>query len=272
MSRILPQPGLANPGLELVSPAVGASVTDLATLTETPAAGQVTGEVDFSVCFTAAAAACTTGGADAGQNKAVAPAGGNSGTATSNAVQLTQAGFYCFRADYDSLSSTAYQDTTHSNASTECVQAVPPAPTIEVTKTAVPTTVPEPEGSLTFNVAVHNTSTETVTLTTLTDDVYGNLDGQGTCDVTPGAVLAADATYNCSFSGAFTGDATDDQTDVVTATAVDSDANQATDTDDATVSLHRRPADDHRRQDGQPDRSSTSPAVGVGFSVVVTNN
>ena len=55
---------------------------------------------------------------------------------------------------------------------------------IAVTKTASPTSIQEPGGNATFSVSVKNTSAvDTVTITSLTDDVYGNLDGKGTCDV-----------------------------------------------------------------------------------------
>ena len=63
-------------------------------------------------------------------------------------------------------------------------------PTINVVKDATPLTPPAPGGTFTFNVVVTNTSFEPVTITSLTDDVYGNLNGRGTCAI--GAVLAAE--------------------------------------------------------------------------------
>src|SRR5918994_963066 len=55
---------------------------------------------------------------------------------------------------------------------------------IVVTKTANPTTLPEPGGNATFDVKIDNTSaSDSVTISSLVDDVYGNLDGKGTCDV-----------------------------------------------------------------------------------------
>ena len=108
-------------------------------------------------------------------------------------------------------------------------------PTIVVDKTATILSRPEPGGKFTFEVAVKNTSFETVTITSLTDDIYGNLDGRGTCDI--GAILAPNASYTCAFDGDFTGNAGDKQTDIVSAAAVDNDGSEATDTDDATVEL-----------------------------------
>ena len=108
-------------------------------------------------------------------------------------------------------------------------------PTISVDKTAKPLTRPEPGGTFTFMVEVTNTSDEAVTITSLVDDKYGDLDGQGTCAI--GAELAPDESYTCGFNGDFTGNAGDEHTNTVTATAVDDDGSSATDDDDATVSL-----------------------------------
>ena len=97
---------------------------------------------------------------------------------------------------------------------------------------------PEPGGSFTFNAAVTNTSNEPVTITSLTDNVYGNLATQGTCTTALGAVLAANGgSYTCAFAGSFFGNAGASQTDTVTAVAVDDDGSTANDTDDATVMI-----------------------------------
>ncbi|MEZ4597173.1 MAG: hypothetical protein R3C32_10345 [Chloroflexota bacterium] len=109
------------------------------------------------------------------------------------------------------------------------------APSIAVDKTADPLTLPEPGGDFTFAVTVTNDSVEPVTLTSLVDDVYGDLDGQGDCAL-PQAI-AIGASYACSFAGSFAGNAGDTQTDTIPATARDDEGNEATDDDDATVEL-----------------------------------
>jgi hypothetical protein len=108
-------------------------------------------------------------------------------------------------------------------------------PIIEVVKTASPLTRPEPGGSFTFDVEVINHSFESVTITSLEDDIHGDLDGRGTCDV--GATLAPGASYDCSFTASFTGNAGDSETDTVTAVAVDDDGSSDEDSDDATIRL-----------------------------------
>ena len=111
------------------------------------------------------------------------------------------------------------------------------APNIQVEKTASPETMPEPGGFFTFTVVVTNTSIEPVTITDLDDDIYGDLNGRGTCAV--GAQLPANGgTYTCAFPGEFLGTAEGPgQTDVVTVIGVDDDGTTVTDEDDATVGL-----------------------------------
>jgi hypothetical protein len=143
-------------------------------------------------------------------------------------------------------------------------------PTIGVQKTASPLTRPEPGGAFTFTVVVTNTSFEPVTLTSLTDNVYGNLNGQGTCAT--GAVLGANGgTYTCTFTGNFFGNAGAVQTDVVTATAVDNDGDTATASDDATVSILNVVPQILVLKDATP-ASRPEPGGPFTFTVQVVNN
>ncbi|MEW6153413.1 MAG: hypothetical protein AB1673_05410 [Actinomycetota bacterium] len=80
-----------------------------------------------------------------------------------------------------------------------------------------------------------NTSNEPVTVTSLADDIHGNLQGQGTCAV--GALLQPGQTYTCSFTATFTGNAGASETNTVTAVVVDDEGSTAIGTAQATVSL-----------------------------------
>jgi hypothetical protein len=112
------------------------------------------------------------------------------------------------------------------------------ASAITVTKDAFPSSLPEPGGDFTFSVEVANDSTaDTVTISSLTDDIYGSLDGQGDCDVSPAVSLAPGDSYECSFTGSFTGGPGAVQTDVVTASGTDDDGATVSDTDDAVVEI-----------------------------------
>ena len=106
-------------------------------------------------------------------------------------------------------------------------------PTMVVSKTAVPLEVPEPGAASTFTVSVTNTSAEPITITSVGDDVYGNL--AGACGIP--ATVQPGATFECSFTRTVQGDAGDRRTDIVTITAQDDEGNRVTEQDDATVTI-----------------------------------
>jgi hypothetical protein len=97
---------------------------------------------------------------------------------------------------------------------------------------------------VTFSVSVENTSVEAVTLTGLSDDVFGDLlDGSNpnvssnTC-VSIDTALSIGETVGCSFDAVVTGDAGEpDHLDTVTATVQDDDGNSGTGYDSATVAF-----------------------------------
>jgi uncharacterized repeat protein (TIGR01451 family) len=110
-------------------------------------------------------------------------------------------------------------------------------PTISVAKSANPTSVAETGGAVQFTVNVTNNSGEAVTLTALTDSIYGNLDLQGTCGL-PQTLAANGGSYSCSFSQVVSGNVGGpNHQNVVTATASDDENNQTTAQDDAVVSF-----------------------------------
>ena len=108
-------------------------------------------------------------------------------------------------------------------------------PAISVTKTATPSTVPEPGGNVSFAVSVTNTGDVAVSLASLVDDVYGDLNGTGTCALPQ--PLAPGKSYACSFTTFVGGVGGTVETDVVTARAATSEGRQASASDDATVTI-----------------------------------
>jgi hypothetical protein len=117
-------------------------------------------------------------------------------------------------------------------------------PTLAVAKTPSVGSVPEPGGTVTFSVDVVNTSVEPVTLTSLIDDVYGDLldpanpaPAANTC-VTEPPLVAAGGTFSCTFDADVVGDHGDpDHVNVVTATVDDGDGNTQAGSDDAAVGI-----------------------------------
>ena len=152
------------------------------------------------------------------------------------------------------------------------------APSIEVTKTANPETLPEPGGPVEFTVQVKNNSvsTDPVTITSLVDDPDGdkgqaeviNLGGKGSCHV-PQTIEPGD-TYTCKFTRTISGNAGDVKTDVVTASGHDDDGHEVSDDDDATVRLTDVPSSIAVEKTASPT-SMPAPGGPVTFTVVVKN-
>ncbi len=113
-------------------------------------------------------------------------------------------------------------------------------PQIAVVKSAEPSSLPEPGGLVTFTVTVQNNSvtSDPLTLTSLVDSVYGDLDGRGTCDVPQ--TIPPGGSYTCSFSAQVSGEAGDSEMDVVTASGSDDEGNTVSASDDATVTITPR--------------------------------
>jgi hypothetical protein len=100
------------------------------------------------------------------------------------------------------------------------VNIVVESPTITVTKTASPVTLQEPGGDVVYTVDVKNNgSSVAVTITSLTDDLYGDLNGLGDCSVPQ--TIQPGATYSCSFTETVSGNAGDTITDEACASGHD---------------------------------------------------
>ncbi|MGH9265025.1 MAG: hypothetical protein ACRD1D_10080, partial [Acidimicrobiales bacterium] len=141
----------------------------------------------------------------------------------------------------DIITTTAVDDrgqqVTHQSRATVTITDVPPS--IRIVKTPDPLSRPEPGGTFRFTLTITNPSFEPVTIISLVDDIYGDLNGRGSCAI--GVTLAANGgTYSCSFDGDFFGNAGDSQTDTVTVVAVDDEGTQVTAEAKATVTLTPR--------------------------------
>ena len=130
---------------------------------------------------------------------------------------------------------TAADGATDDATDDETVTFTNVMPDITVTKTANPTNVPETGGSVTFTFLVANIGVENVTLTSLTDSTFGDLNGQGTCAI--GGAIAAGSSYTCSITVWLSGDSAIPHTNTVTAIGTDNDGSMDTATDDETVTF-----------------------------------
>lgn len=161
------------------------------------------------------------------------------GSATTAAVTGVPTGTVCTAAEttvagFNSQANQTFPAVTAGGTSTVTfVNTRSTGPVITVVKSANPTSRPEPGGTFTFTVRVTNNSSQSVVITSITDDVHGNLDGRGSCDA--GQTIAAGATYTCAFSVEFTGDSGDSETDRVTVVVTDPGGRTGTDVSDGVT-------------------------------------
>ncbi len=119
------------------------------------------------------------------------------------------------------------------------------APSIDVTKVASRTSVPEPGCDVDFTVKIVNNSvsSDPVTITSLTDKIEEgeliDLNGKGDCTV--GFTIDPGEFYTCTFTRFVGGVPGTSETDEVTASGVDDDDTPVTDSDSATVTINDIP-------------------------------
>ena len=176
--------------------------------------------------------------------------------------------------------------TEEPESSNDAIIALTDVPsTITVTKTANPTVVQD-SGPVTFTVVVRNDSAvDTVYIQTLTDSIYGDVNGKGTCTLEDGIAagpagsrqILPSASYTCTF----TATVSQTETDVVTATGVDDDDQPVSDDDDATVTVNHTPPPPHVPATDISVTKAATPAVQlpqgggtapITYNLVVKNN
>jgi LPXTG-motif cell wall-anchored protein len=151
------------------------------------------------------------------------------------------------------------------------------APSIAVSKTPSVGSVSEPGGTVTFTVEVENTSVESIVLTDLDDDVFGDLldptnpdVDNNTCETEP-TLIGVGVTFTCVFDGNVDGIFGDpDHVNTVTATVDDGEGNIGTGSDDATVTFDDVPPTLNVWKIADPG-SVPEPGATVTFTVEVDN-
>ena len=145
-----------------------------------------------------------------------------------------------------------------------------PPPMIQVTKTADPVQVFEPGEEVEFTVVIENLShpTDPVTITSLVDDIHGDLNGQGTCSVPQ--LIQPGESYTCVFTALVSGNAGDSETDTVTASGTDDEGTPVSDDDDATVDVVGVPPVIEVTKTADPVQVF-EPGEEVEFTVVIEN-
>lgn len=155
-----------------------------------------------------------------------------------------------------------------SDSDSETVNVLDVPSSIAVTKTADPTSLPEPGGDVDYTVVVRNTSAvDDVTINSVIDDKFGDV--SASCGTLP-AVLAPNATLTCTFVRPVTGNAGATHVNVATANGVDDDGNSLTANDNASVGITNLPSSIAVTKTANPTQV---PETGgdVTFTVVVRN-
>lgn len=135
--------------------------------------------------------------------------------------------------------------------------------------------ITEGSGPVAFKVVVTNDSvgSDPVTITSLKDDMHGDLNGQGTCSFAPvdGLTIAPGASYACTFSATVTVPVNASEVDTVTALGHDDDGVDVNASDTATVTVVDVPGKISLIKVASPT-SVDEPGGVVTFTVTVTND
>ena len=115
-------------------------------------------------------------------------------------------------------------------------------PTVALTKSAASTSVPEPGANVTFSFVIENTAAEAVTITSLTDTVFGDITAE--CDLVGDTLAPSDGqpgtgpdSARCEVTRGLLGNAGDQHHNIATVVVADDDGNSASAQDDATVAF-----------------------------------
>lgn len=106
-----------------------------------------------------------------------------------------------------------------------------------LTKQANPPTVPESGAPVTFTFNLFNSGAQAVTVSSLIDDHFGDLNGQGTCVADGSIAVAPGNSYQCTFTTTIAGNRGTPHTNVATATVQNNSGVTRTATATATVTF-----------------------------------
>jgi len=155
----------------------------------------------------------------------------------------------------------------NTEATTACETILEPS--LSLTLTSEPTTIPEPGGNVNFGVEVANTGFVSVTVTALEENVIGNLDGQGSCTLP--IVLEPAAAASCQYTANISGSAGQEITRSVTVTGHDKIDVLATAMDDVVIAITEALEPSLGLTLTADPTSLPEPGGDVGFEVEVTN-
>ena len=169
--------------------------------------------------------------------------------------------------DIDNTATTDSAQTSPQTASA----AVPITldPQVTATKTASPTSIPEPGGSVTFTYRVENTGNVALTITSLEDDIYGSLSGDADCHL--GSVISPGDFCEFSLSDTIFDAADTTHTNVFTIQAQDGLGGTSSDNDAATVTITAVPPTVSLTKTVTPPATLAEPGGSFEYTLTVLN-
>ncbi len=147
---------------------------------------------------------------------------------------------------------------------------VPAIGAVEISKVALPRSLREPGGNARYGILIVNPSPVTILLDSLVDDLYGDLDGQGSCKL-PLTLTPASPSYYCQFPGLVSGTPGQVITDTVVVSGRDDNSFPVQAQAQASVRIVDVSADISVRKVPNP-AVLDAPGGTVVFSVAVQNN
>ena len=147
----------------------------------------------------------------------------------------------------------------------------PPPGDLRLVKFASPANIDEPGGTVQYDVLVANLSPTPVELTSLVDDLYGDLNGKGSCSV-PQTLSGLNSIYFCAFQERVSGEPLDIITDTITARGVDNlpEPNNLVAEDSASVIIDNVPSQIQIEKFANPETIS-EPGGSITFKLRIQN-
>jgi hypothetical protein len=203
-------------------------------------------------------------------------AAGDTRTHTVDAVALDSDGNQARAQDTVTIAITAPAPTTTTTTTAPVTSTtVFNGLLLGVTNTPEPSVSPTTSTVFNFTVVASNLSNRPVTITSVTDDVYGNVGGSGDCARLIGARLAPRGSVSCVFQGTFSSIDGASQRNVATVTARDDSGLGVAGSDDAVIGISvptttttKAPATTTTTSAGIPvTGSGTSRTAAIGIAV-----
>ncbi|MEM1181291.1 MAG: hypothetical protein AAGM22_23315, partial [Acidobacteriota bacterium] len=169
---------------------------------------------------------------------------------------------------FTSTVTAAVRDDENNTAMVEQTTAVSvTAGAVSITKTVTPTVVDEPSGEVTYTIEIRNTSDLAIEITSIEDELFGELTGEGSCEA---GRLPAGGVSECTFGSVVNGNGGEVESSFVTVSIIDGNGNADSAIDSSLVQIVDLPPNFSVEKTATAG-SVMEPSGQVEFIVKVTN-